>query len=112
MKLTYKNLPTEREALIRVYRESRDKNLTPAATADLLIRKIGRDGAAEIIAAMIVSHGTWDQRISGSNRTWAASTVLHTGEELRQAGVYYCDAIHPAHIDQLAAALRRKLQAA
>lgn len=64
MKDTYKNLMAERETLIRVFNESRDKG--PAVTADLLIHEIGRDGAAEIVAAMIIAHGTWDQRISGS----------------------------------------------
>lgn len=99
-----------KDALIRNYKYAMAHSLTPAKTVDLLSDDLGKGGAADIIAAMIVAHGAWDQRISEANHTWAAGRIEHSKNEFSIVGVFYCDEIHPVHMDQLADAVRRALK--
>lgn len=94
-----KEIRNNRAALV----EAHQNNDTPAATVAALVSSIGYDAAAEIIAAMVNVKGIWDQRISTKNRAWAAEIAA---DFLGNDFVYYCDEIHPAHMDQIADAMR------
>lgn len=97
-----------KDQLVSAYQYSRDHGNTPEDTAAILIDAIGRENAAEIVAVMVLSKGTWDARISRASREWAAETCSHSESELNaMTGVYYCDAIHPTHMDQIVSVLRR-----
>ena len=78
----------------------------PAETVAALVERIGCENAAEIIAMMVICNGEWDGRIDNRRRAWAAEIVTATAAELRDVlGLYYSDSIHPAHLDQIAAAM-------
>ena len=100
---------TASEQLVSAYKWSRDHGNTPEETADILTDAIGKDSAAEIIAACILRIGDWDQRISPANREWAVRSCERTSKELDQiAGFYYPYEIHPAHMDQIADVFRTR----
>lgn len=90
-----------RAALVAAHQAS----TTPAETVDTLIAQIGQESAAYIIAAMVNAKGDWDGRISSTVRTWAAADEIPTRQQLDDACVWYCDEIHPAHMDQIARAM-------
>ena len=97
-----KTYAAERDALISMHQ----KGFSPAETVSDLVDAIGYDNAAEIVAMMIICKGEWDERISNRRRAWAAESVTATADELREAlDLYYSDSIHPAHLDQIAAAM-------
>lgn len=97
-----------KDQLVSAYQYSRAHGNTPEDTAALLIDAIGPENAAEIVAVMVLSKGTWDARISSQSREWAAETCSYTSDELNAAqGIYYCDAVHPAHMDQIVSVFRR-----
>ena len=78
----------------------------PAETVAALVERIGYEDAAEIVAAMVRTKGDWDHRIGAKARVWAAEIVTATADELRETlDLYYSDSIHPAHLDQIAAAM-------
>ena len=103
-----KILNENRETLISCYHRSRSNLDRPDEPVDLLIDSIGIEKAAEIVSAMILKKGKWDARISPVNRNWASEVCDFTDEEL--VGFWYCDEIHPAHFDQIADCLRRKMR--
>lgn len=97
-----KTYAAERDALATMH----EKSFSPDITVADLVEAIGYDNAAEIIAIMVVAKGTWDERISSKARAWAADLVTITREEIADLlGLYYCDRIHPAHLDQIARAM-------
>lgn len=92
----------ERDALVTMH----SKSYSPAETVADLVEAISYENAAEIVAVMVIAKGTWDERISSKARAWAADLVTLTADELRDVlGLYYCDSIHPAHLDQIARAM-------
>lgn len=94
--------------LISAYRYGRENNDTPAETADILSDVIGAENAAEIVAVMVLCKGEWDARISPGSRKWARETAQHDEAELAQIpGLYYCDEIHPTHLEQIVSVFRR-----
>ena len=98
-----------KETLIDCHQYSRRHNNTPSETVDLLTDAIGRENAAEIVAALILCKGTWDERISKASRSWATETCSYSGADLNAVpGFYYCDEIHPAHMEQIAQIFRRE----
>lgn len=98
-----------KETLIGCHRYSREHNNTPKETVELLIDAIGEENAGEIVAALILCKGSWDERISRGSRIWAAETCSHSSEDLNTVpGLYYCDEIHPTHMEQIAQALRNR----
>ena len=98
-----------KETLIDCHRYSREHNNTPTETVELLIDAIGKESAEEIVAALILCKGSWDERISRASRSWAAETCCHSIEDLNTVpGIYYCDEIHPAHMEQIAQVLRNR----
>lgn len=90
--------------LVDIFNYTRD--MTPADTADLLVDRLGRDAADELVAAMVVAKGDWDSRIWPEVRAKAEDMILpYTENDLFRADIYYCDEIHPVHMNQLARAL-------
>jgi hypothetical protein len=102
MTLTQK-LRTNRAALVEAHRS----NNTPADTVNALISSIGYDAAAEIIAAMVNAKGEWDGRLSRNSRAWAAAQNAPDCAALDAMCVWYCDEIHPAHMEQIAEAMQK-----
>jgi hypothetical protein len=76
---------------------------TPRETVDVLIDRIGYTAAADIVAVMVIAKGEKDGRISQNTRKWATGRMDGmTKASLLDAGVYYADDIHPAHLEQIA----------
>lgn len=97
-----KTYAAERDALVTMH----EKGFSPVVTVSDLVDAIGYENAAEIVAMMVICKGEWDERISNRRRAWAADIVTLTADEIRDAlGLYYSDNIHPAHLDQIAAAM-------
>lgn len=97
-----------RTQLIAAHRWSREHDNTPEATVEILTDAVGKENAAEIVAVMVLCRGEWDARISSDSRAWAARICSHELEELNQIpGLYYCDEIHPTHMEQIVWAMRR-----
>ena len=75
---------------------------TPEDTVDSLIKSIGYDDAADIIAVMVIAKLP-DGRISRTSREWAKARLEDlTTEDLDTAYIFYDDTIHPAHMEQIA----------
>ena len=97
-----KTYAAERDALVTMH----EKGFSPAVTVSDLVEAISYENAAEIVAMMVICKGEWDERISNRRRAWAADLVTLTADEIRDTlGLYYSDSIHPAHLDQIAAAM-------
>jgi hypothetical protein len=86
--------------------EAHQNATIPAEAAAALIKAIGYEAAAETVAVMIVAKGTYDGRVSDRSRAWAAGITSETFDSLREAYIFYCDEIHPAHMEQIAEAMR------
>lgn len=97
-----KTYAAERDALVTMH----EKGFSPVVTVSDLVDAIGYENAAEIVAMMVICKGEWDERISNRRRAWAADLVTLTRDEISDVlGLYYSDSIHPAHLDQIAAAM-------
>lgn len=101
----------ERRAAIRAIEENRDHlvtihqaNSSPAETVAELIGRIGYEAARKTIAEAVNARGTWDERISASARAWAATITSAADADFLQEHYLTTDAIHPAHVDQIATA--------
>ena len=76
---------------------------SPRETADQLVDRIGYTAAADIVAVMVIAKGEKDGRISANVRKWATERMEGlTKASLLDAGIYYADDIHPAHLEQIA----------
>lgn len=109
MKITETMSREERRAAIRATNDNRDHLIAiyrnsdnPADTVAGLIGRIGYQAARETIAEAVNARGEWDQRISARSRAWAASIDTAADRETLLKYYLISDAIHPAHIDQLA----------
>lgn len=96
-----------RQELIDAYHYVLDHSNKPRDTCALLIDRVGKENAVEIVALMIATKGTRDGRISRSNRMWAEMIEPLAIEIAHGCDLYYCDAIHPCHMDMIADAMRR-----
>ena len=97
-----KTYAAERDALVTMH----ERCFSPVVTVSDLVDAIGYENAAEIVAMMVICKGEWDERIGNRRRAWAADLVTLTADEIRDTlGLYYSDSIHPAHLDQIAAAM-------
>ena len=90
-----------RAQLVDDYQYVREMGGKPKDTVDLLIQEMGATDAAEIIAAMVLVHGEWDLRISVDSMKWAKENCFYSAHELNFPGCYYCDQIHPSHMEQI-----------
>ena len=88
-----------KSGLIDFFDETRDK--TPKDTIDLLVDCYGIDAAKWIIAIMVNAKGRFDRRISERVYDWA-EPLAPDEDTLMKNGIYYCDEIHPVHMNQLA----------
>lgn len=98
-----RELNKARRTLIDTYTANR--NETPEKTVSILVDSIGYDTAVEIVAAMVIAKGEWDARISRRCREWAAQHCDVDQKSLAYSSIYYCDEIHPAHMDQICTAM-------
>ena len=96
-----------RQELIDAHRYVRDRSNKPSDTCALLIDRVGKENAVEIIALMVAEKGARDGRISRSNRVWAEMIEPLAIEIAHGCDLYYCDEIHPCHMDMIADAMRR-----
>lgn len=94
--------------LIDDYLYVRELGGKPKETVDLLIDDLGLSNAQEIIAAMVLIHGEWDLRISVDSLKWAKENCSYSAHELTFPGCYYCDDIHPAHMDQIVQEIKKR----
>ena len=102
----YVNIRNEYKTRRAVLIECHDNAGKPSETVAALVERLGHEDAAEIVAMMVICKGEWDERISNRRRAWAADLVTINADEIRDAlGLYYADSIHPAHLDQIAAAM-------
>ena len=96
-----------RKELIDAHTYVRANGNRSTDTVALLIDRVGLDAAKDIVALMICCKGTWDERISRRNRIWA-DIRMPSGDDIYHSdtGIYYCDEIHPCHMDAIANSIR------
>lgn len=96
--------------LIGIYEETRET--TPHNTAEKIISAMGTVKAGEAMAVLI-KDCSWDGRISQENRCyWQKVKSWEKESESEFLGVSAIDRLHRAHLDQIAADLRKIHQAA
>lgn len=105
--MTLKEMRTYINALATAHAAARENSNNPHETARGFIRAVGAEEAAQCVAAMI-RRASWDGRISREAKAWAQSVAL-SGEWERHIEDTYCDAIHPAHLSQIAEAMPGEL---
>lgn len=96
--MTRVEMETACGVLISCHRSSN----TPAETVQSLVDSLGYETAREIVALCVIARGEWDQRIGEDSRAWAFDLTGTTYDTLRARYFYYPDAIHPAHMEQIA----------
>lgn len=89
--------------LTTIYREE----TSPALTVTRFVEAVGIEAAQVTIASLVNERGTFDGRISRQTREWAASIDGALDEQTAQEWGIYTDAIHPAHLEQIAQAMIR-----
>ena len=89
--------------LTAIYREE----TSPAPTVTRFVEAVGIEAAQVTIASLVNQRGTFDGRISRQTREWAASIDGALDEQTAQEWGIYTDAIHPAHLEQIAQAMIR-----
>lgn len=94
------NLHGDREDLEQAYTESN----TPAETIDRAAAVMGIDRVREIVASLINIRADYDGRISADAKAWAQTIPGALDAAAAERVRLYSDAIHPAHLDQLARA--------
>ena len=94
------------EGIVGIYNNDSLGNGKPSATIQKAIDEFGKDAVRETIA-VAVNHKAHDGRIYRGNKEWAANvTEMGLGDDYFLNGI---DKIHPAHLDQLADAIRKYL---
>ncbi|WP_394970183.1 hypothetical protein [Candidatus Allofournierella merdipullorum] len=106
--MTYKELRAIIDALENAHRASVGNSNNPRETARLFIRAVGAETAAQCVAAM-VRRSSWDGRISRTAKDWSAS-VAPAADWDRLEDNAYSDAIHMAHLSQIAEAMPKELE--
>lgn len=96
------NLHSDREDLEQAYTESN----TPAETIDRAAAIMGIDRVREIVASLINVRADYDGRISADAKAWAQTIPGALDAAAAERVRLYSDAIHPAHLDQLARACK------
>lgn len=106
--MTIKEMRSTIDALASAYQDTRDNGGNPDTAARGFIQAVGPDEAAQCVAAMI-RRAAWDGRISRAAKAWAQNVAL-SEEWGRHIEDTYCDAIHPAHLSQIAEAMPKELE--
>lgn len=100
---TIKTLNASKKALIEAYETTGRPGEAVAAT----IEAIGYAATVQIIATM-VNDKAWDGRISDKAKAWAAEHTAQIEDETAPMSDWWAgDAIHMAHLDQIASAMMR-----
>ena len=89
-----------------IYRASLDGRDTPARTVAEFIKTVGKESAVEIIASL-VNRSAWDGRIYPDVKAWAQGFENAWDEESSIRLGLYSNAIHMAHLNQIAGAMMR-----
>ncbi|MBR5291726.1 MAG: DUF3849 domain-containing protein [Clostridia bacterium] len=95
------------ETLVDIHAEIRSTSNKPSDTAALLVDRLGKASAHEIVAIAVHLKGQFDGRISAANRRWADEIYPFADELDKQCLIYYPSEIHPAHLDMIADAMRK-----
>lgn len=106
--MTSKEMRTTIDTLAAAHSAAQENSNNPHETARVFVRAVGAEEAAQCVAAMI-RRASWDGRISREAKAWAQSVAL-SGEWERHIEDTYCDAIHPAHLSQIAEAMQKELE--
>ncbi len=86
--------------------EDRRDGFGPDNTVDAYISKLGKAGAAMVIASL-VNECAWDGRISPRNAEWARGIEqAFDGGAMRHMHIY--TTMHMCHLDQIATKMRMK----
>lgn len=94
------------EKITQIYDKTVETN--PKSTAERVIREIGSDDAKEAMA-LAITIKAWDGRISdGNKKYWTALGKEYGFTE--NMSLSKIDAIHPAHLDQIAEEMKKILQ--
>lgn len=118
--MSFEELAIVWSGITEFYKKVRDGSNLPADTIADAVSEFGYDAVAETLAT-VIRLKPWDGRIWPSNREWADSIAVNpqailcspknrflcgafcVGEKFVRADV---DAIHMAHVNQLASAIR------
>lgn len=103
--IDHRKIRDNKKVLVETFEETRDNG--PKVCAEKLIEKLGVADAKEIIAYMTIAHGDWDARIDDKVYEWATTICPYDEEFVNDAGIYYCDDIHPANFDMIAKYIMR-----
>ena len=101
---TVKRINANQNTLVAIFKATSK----PSETVSQFVEAVGYAEAVETIATMVNSiTNHWDERISGRNYAWAAEhTAVATIGDPVLASFSKTDSIHPAHLDQIADAIR------
>lgn len=97
-----------RQELINAHLYVRSATNRATDTVALLVDRVGPEDAKRIVALMISCKGDWDARISRANRKWAEEIEPFADEIATACMLFYCDDIHPSHMDMIADCLRKE----
>lgn len=85
-----------------------DRQERPSETAEAILREMGRENGIRAVVELINLVDPYDNRIAPGIRKWARENrQAYTAEDLEEMGAWRWDTLHPAHIDQIACAVRR-----
>lgn len=101
-----KQLEADHDAVEQAVADHYETNETPEQTVARLIGMIGYDRTVGMIATLVNSIGTWDERISERNRSWA-KTVENALDQETARDCYIYQRMHSCHVDQIANYARR-----
>lgn len=104
--ITARDIENAGAQLVNIYNDARQNGGRPSDTIRAAVAALGYDLTAATVATWITSK-TGDGRITRRNLDYAATVPgALTLDELRARWIYAPSDIHPAHLDQLADALR------
>lgn len=97
-----KSLRAAKAELETIYRESIEGK--PSETVKRFVEAVGYDKAVAVVASM-VNVKAWDGRISKRVKDWAKGLETSWDEEAARELWLHGDEIHPAHLNQIGAAM-------
>lgn len=104
--ITARDIENAAAQLVNIYNDARQNGGRPSDTIRAAVAAIGYDLTAATVATWITGK-TGDGRIARKNLDYAATVPgALTLDEIRARWIYAPSDIHPAHLDQLADALR------
>lgn len=98
----------DRDTVERIYREDRAAGATPNHTVTRCLERMSLQRVTVILASAVNRIADYDGRISRTVAAWAAAQPEAGDADAAGRLSLYCNSIHPAHLDQLAAELMRR----